>query len=262
MGRKFEDLLSRLWLTLTQYRGFRLAFILALPVIFLGTAFTAARWSAEANHLLKPAAVPVTGQQTSPTQVIAFLATATTLPFSPTTPALAAQLAEPNCVQPAGWVPYMVSPADSLNRLSVTYGVTLTSLEQANCLDSTSVILPGQLIYVPNLIPGAPDLPPPTDTPTPVPFVLKLPAQYTVNLPSSNTNTNSNTNTGSSQPQPQPPSATAVPQPPPANTVAPVVSQPTVVKPAPADKVKAKKPPKEKKPPPPKHKADHPKKDN
>ena len=255
MGRMIVNLLASIWPALTRIRGFRLAFILAIPVLFVGTAFTVARWSLSAGQLLQPATLPVTGQQRSNPQILSFMATATTLPFSPASPALSGNLAEPNCVQPSGWVPYMVSPTDSLHRLSVTYGVTLISLEQANCLKSTSLILPGQLIFVPDLIPGAPELPPPTATPTSVPFALILPKQYTVNLPQSNPKPL--TSQPQSQPKPQPPSATAVPQPTPANTVSPVVSQPQVNKPAPADKAKTK-PPKHKKPPPDKLKADHP----
>jgi LysM repeat protein len=62
-----------------------------------------------------------------------------------------------NCLPPAGWVPYLVQPGDTLEGLAQTYEVTESDLSQANCLLSTS-LLPGAVVYVPPI---------PTRTPVP-----------------------------------------------------------------------------------------------
>ena len=276
MARKISVFLAAIWSRLSNARGARLAAILTLPILFAGTAFTLTRWTQSATRALQPAILPVTGQQISTPRILSFAgaataasatdASATALPFSPATPTLPAHPVEPNCVQPPGWSPYMVSLTDSLDRLSVTYGITSQLLKQANCLENTSLILPGQLIYVPDLLPGQPDLPLaaiPTPTPSPAPFALNSPELFTVNLPPAKTDP------VSSQPQSQPPVATAAPQPqPPAataalqpaltNTMAPVVSHDGVQKISQPDHVR-EKPPKEKKLPPLKPKVTHPK---
>lgn len=54
-----------------------------------------------------------------------------------------------NCPPPDGWVPYTVNPTDSLYRLSVVHRVPVERLQQANCMGDETVILPGQVIYIP-----------------------------------------------------------------------------------------------------------------
>jgi LysM repeat protein len=54
-----------------------------------------------------------------------------------------------DCPLPVGWSSYIVKPSDSLFRLSVLYGVSIESLQQANCLSERAVIQPGSTIYIP-----------------------------------------------------------------------------------------------------------------
>lgn len=52
---------------------------------------------------------------------------------------------------PAGWIPYVVQPGDTLYSLAKYYGVSVAQLQQANCLDGSTLIRAGQTIYVPNM---------------------------------------------------------------------------------------------------------------
>lgn len=56
-----------------------------------------------------------------------------------------------DCPPPPGWVKYTVAPTDSLFRLSVIYGLNVDTLKEVNCLGESTVILPGQEIFVPDL---------------------------------------------------------------------------------------------------------------
>lgn len=92
----------------------------------------------------------------------------------------------------AGWVrAYVVQPGDNLFRVGLSYGVTVTQLQRANCMGSSTTIFAGQRLWVPNV-------------PTRTPGVTVIPNSPTV--------TQSNT----SQPVPttevptlEPPTATA-----------------------------------------------------
>lgn len=55
------------------------------------------------------------------------------------------------CGPPPGWIPYTVQPGDNLYRISLAYGVSISELQQANCLGSSTRIQTGQLLYVPNV---------------------------------------------------------------------------------------------------------------
>lgn len=76
-----------------------------------------------------------------------------------------------DCSIPAGWVPHVIQPSDSLFRLSVLYGVSLNDLLMANCLSTSAQLQPGDIVYVP----AAPD-PPATLTPTTRVIVVQPPA--------------------------------------------------------------------------------------
>jgi len=77
------------------------------------------------------------------------------------------------CGPPANWVPYVVAPGDTLHRLSRALGVSIGTLNFANCLSHSAIIYVGQILYVPfipvNQAPPQP-LPPisPPYWPTPV----------------------------------------------------------------------------------------------
>jgi LysM repeat protein len=62
------------------------------------------------------------------------------------------------CNRPTGWVVYIVHSGDTLYRISVWSGTSVAALQNANCLGTSTVIHPGQQLWVPKL--------PPTPTPT------------------------------------------------------------------------------------------------
>ncbi len=66
------------------------------------------------------------------------------------------------CGPPATWIIYIVRPGDTLYRIGLAYGVTVTQLKLANCLTSDNIVS-GQRLYVPNV---------PTRTPSPTPSLL------------------------------------------------------------------------------------------
>ena len=67
-----------------------------------------------------------------------------------------------SCQPPAGWLPIVVKPSDTLNSLAASYRVSKDQLKSGNCLVSES-LLAGTLLYVPpaptstvaSCIPGA-----------------------------------------------------------------------------------------------------------
>jgi LysM repeat protein len=75
------------------------------------------------------------------------------------------------CGPPGGWIKaYTVRPGDNLYRVSLLYRTTVSQLQRANCMGSSTIIYVGQLLYVPNVptsTPGVtvvPTLIPPTST--------------------------------------------------------------------------------------------------
>jgi LysM repeat protein len=72
------------------------------------------------------------------------------------------------CSPPIGWVIYTVQPSDSLYLIGLTYGVTVSQLQIANCLGSSVTIYVGQKLYVPNI---------PTHTPQPAPAPTRTPTK-------------------------------------------------------------------------------------
>ena len=76
----------------------------------------------------------------------------------------------------AGWVrAYIVQPGDNLFRIGISYGVTVTQLQRANCMGSSTTIFVGQRLWVPNIptrTPGItviPSSPTASNTSQPVP---------------------------------------------------------------------------------------------
>ncbi|MFC1936731.1 type II CAAX prenyl endopeptidase Rce1 family protein [Chloroflexota bacterium] len=135
----------------------------------------------------------------SPTSTIGFEILPTTQPTST------------NCSTPPGWVPYTVASGDSLFSLSRAFGVTVLDLQNGNCMGSSTLLVAGKSIYVPNVptitpVPSstwtASALPPtatntsaPTDTPTITPTATDTP------IPT-NTFTPTNTSTPTQTPTP------------------------------------------------------------
>jgi membrane-bound lytic murein transglycosylase D len=57
------------------------------------------------------------------------------------------------CGAPYSWIVYTVQPGDTLYRLSVAYGITVSELQRVNCLGSSTLLHTGQLLYVPAWLP-------------------------------------------------------------------------------------------------------------
>lgn len=79
----------------------------------------------------------------------------------------------------AGWIKaYTVKPGDNLYRISLLYRTTVSQLQRANCMGSSTIIYVGQKLYVPNVPTSTPGVtvvpntatpsltPPPTSAPT------------------------------------------------------------------------------------------------
>jgi hypothetical protein len=119
------------------------------------------------------------------------------------------------CGPPAGWVFYTVQPSDTLYRLSLTFRVSISDLQLANCMGDNTNIYVGQRIYAPFI---------PTLIPSPTPTVT-VPAP-TQPLPSPNPPTEVPTAT-----DPPPPMATQTlpptPSPAPTSTAVPTDTPPS-----------------------------------
>ena len=94
------------------------------------------------------------------------------------------------CGAPAGWIRYTIQKGDTLYSLAQYYGVTVELLQQANCMNTTTLIA-GKQIYVPNK-------PTRTPSPTPQPVFTFTPSQTQVTpsatlLPDTATPTGTNT---------------------------------------------------------------------
>jgi LysM repeat protein len=103
-----------------------------------------------------------------------------------------------------GWIKaYTVKPGDNLYRISLLYRTTVSRLQRANCMGSSTIIYVGQVLYVPNV-------------PTSTPGVTNIPNTATPNptLPPTLTFTVTNTPVPSSTTAPtntSPPTATFTP---------------------------------------------------
>ena len=122
------------------------------------------------------------------------------------------------CTPPQGWIPYLVRSGDTLFSLSRAYGISISNLQSANCMDTTSRLIAGQQLYVPD-IPTRTPLTTRTATstftvtplpPTPLPPATETkgtstPASTSTPTPTpSPTNTSTSTNTATHTPSPSP----------------------------------------------------------
>lgn len=210
-------------------RTHRLTLILILPVLLAGAAFTLSHWDVVASQLFETPVVPVTGENHNGAVASSLLAKATGQHNNQATLPQSVKLAASNCVYPDGWAPYLVSAADSLPRLSITYGIAIAELLRANCLDRTALILPGQVIYVPDLISDVLEPPPPTPTQTPMPFTPAiLPVKNNINhepsAPATSAPIEATPTTAPQPPVSEPVPPPTVAPPPPANTSIPPVN--------------------------------------
>lgn len=127
-----------------------------------------------------------------------------------------------HCGPPSGWILYTVQPGDTLFYISLAFGVSISELQYANCLGSSTLIRTGQRIYVPNVKPRMstasptrriPTKPQPSYTPSDVPSLTPTtqasatltPAFTYTRVPSTNTPTIKPTSTNTPEtPSPQP----------------------------------------------------------
>jgi len=122
------------------------------------------------------------------------------------------------CGPPPGWRTYRVQPGDNLFRIGLAYGVTVPQLQFANCLGNSTLIISGQLLYVPNVVPRKvaptptktrkPKKHHKTNTPSPTipPTNTAVPPSQTPTFIPTNTPTSipSNTPTNTLEPTPTP----------------------------------------------------------
>jgi LysM repeat protein len=97
------------------------------------------------------------------------------------------------CGPPAGWVrAYIVQPGDNLYRIALSYGLTYSQLQRANCMGGSTTIYAGQRLWVPNIPPRTPIVGTtvvptfPTDTslpPTVAPTDTQLPPATDTSVP-------------------------------------------------------------------------------
>ena len=84
------------------------------------------------------------------------------------------------CGAHAGWIQYTVQAGDTLFKISQLYRTTVSQLQQANCLGSSSTIFIGQKLWVPNVPTSTPGITATViniefDTATPVPSATPQP---------------------------------------------------------------------------------------
>jgi LCP family protein required for cell wall assembly len=123
-------------LTRTLYR---VAAVLAIVILVLGTTIVVDRWS-EIAALAETIAQPSpTDPPPPPPAVVETLPSPTPAPV-PITP--------PPCEAPQDWVTYLVQEGNTLYSLAKAHGTDVETLQRVNCLDG-EVILVGQELFVP-----------------------------------------------------------------------------------------------------------------
>ena len=118
-----------------------------------------------------PSATPTPGtpaaertEAPSPTATILLATPITPSPSAPASTAVA-------CTPPSGWQTYTIRSGDNLFRISLRAGVSLTQIQEANCITNPADIIAGTVIYVPASFyagqPVEPGQPSPAATPAP-----------------------------------------------------------------------------------------------
>lgn len=90
------------------------------------------------------------------------------------------------CGPPFSWVRYTVQSGDNLYRISQLFRITVTQLQQANCLGYSTTIYTGQNLWVPNVATSTPFATPINiefDTVTPIPTDTLPPTSPSTNVP-------------------------------------------------------------------------------
>lgn len=147
--------------SLTPGKATRPLAVLAILVLLAGTAALALGLNISGLRGFTWKGIPNTGRnQRSNSPIMQLL-----LPGLDQTPSQPGGTVSPvpptkeNCPLPKNWITYIVNPTDSLYRLSVIYGVSVGDLQKVNCMGNQTVILPGDVIYVPYIPTNTPIIP-------------------------------------------------------------------------------------------------------
>lgn len=193
------------------FRGVLLAILLVLVTAAIGRALGSQGVVSIPREVSK-GTVSLTSTQLPPGVVTGSMISPTS-PVLPVTPTATLNATQPACNAPEGWILYTVLPTDSILRISLFFGISVTELQSANCLGDDGVVQTGDQIYVPYLPTSTPTLdsqsPTPTDTLQPEPTSSPRPKPSYTYTPIAPTK----------EPKPKPPS----PIPPPSDTPAPAV---------------------------------------
>jgi LysM repeat protein len=114
----------------------------------------------------------------------------------------------PVCTIPTGWIKYTIQSGDTLFSIAVRYQTNFRTLQAGNCMGSSTKIIAGSTLWVPNN---------PTITPTKTATASFTPLPTNTNLPTlTNTETPTPTNTPTETATPTPtftPTISPTPQP-------------------------------------------------
>lgn len=170
---------------------------------------------------------PVAGTKTAAATTIQPFATETTAPSASATnlppPSATVENILPTlapttqCAHPAGWVLYTVLEGDTLFSIGLAYGITVSTLQAANCMGATTFIAVGQQIYVPNVrlstaTPAHTTMPPTLPAATETQVVMATPTA-TQPLPSATPSLIPTASQPPPSPTTAPPAPTATPEP-------------------------------------------------
>jgi LysM repeat protein len=121
-----------------------------------------------------PTPIPATGTATPPPATSTATPAKTATKSATAAPVHTATATATTCGAPGSWGTYAVKPGDTLYALSQKFGITVSQLQQANCMGQSTLLKVGQKLRVP---PGPPAPPlaatstPGVPTPTPFPTV-------------------------------------------------------------------------------------------
>ncbi len=93
------------------------------------------------------------------------------LPPLPITPTQTPEPVETSCPLPSGWIVYTIQSGDTLFSLAALTGISVSELQQTNCMGTSTELVSGETLYLPII----PILPPPLPTPGQVPTVIPIP---------------------------------------------------------------------------------------
>lgn len=139
------DALATPFTTATTRR--RLVALLGIPILLALIASLSFVWKAYGYRIFSSGSIPGTGEITTSNNSL--LISRTLNSPSLNTLVLTSGPTRVNCPLPAGWTSYTVNQTDSIFRLSAVYAIPINKLQSVNCMGNSTILLPGQVIYVP-----------------------------------------------------------------------------------------------------------------